>query len=120
MTNTAAGSSGRRPAAADKKRDGYAFGFAGLAASLIVALVVALLFVFLSLGSLGGAAGGEYAGLAVLFVGVLIFLGALVGFGVLLLIFFLATGRKQAIVVAVVQIVLSGVLLAIFLGYIAS
>ncbi len=99
---------------------GYSWGVAGFILSLMVALLIAFLFVFLALGGLGGGAGSAYAGMAALFIGGLIFLGTVFFLGLFFLIFFLATGRRKALAVAVGQVVLAGVLIVIFLVYIAS
>ncbi|MBN2351020.1 MAG: hypothetical protein JXD23_00515 [Spirochaetales bacterium] len=104
----------------NEARGGYSWGIAGFIVSFAVALVVAFLFMFLTLGGLGGGVGAAYAGMAALFVGGLIFLGTLFFLGLFFLIFFLATGRRKALLVAVGHVVFAGVLIVIFLVYIAS
>jgi hypothetical protein len=107
-----------------KPGSGWSWGVAGLIVSSVIALALALLVALPSLAGLGrdpAAGRGEaFAGLAAVLVGVLIFPGVLLILGLIFFIFFLGTGRKKAMFIAIGQIVLALALLALVLAFMAS
>jgi hypothetical protein len=110
---------------AKTRKDGFGLGFLASGLSLFTAALLTTIYVALvsaDLETVDASAGlaRAYAGLAIVYVAVLIFLGVLIALGLFLLIFFLATDRKKAMTAAAGQLVIGGVLLALFLAYLAS
>jgi hypothetical protein len=111
------------PAAA-KPKDAVWRGLIGLGLSLVLACIAAAAYLFPAADELrysgsGDGLGQAYAGLAILYVAVLIFLGVFLAGGLGSLIYFAARRKHKSLIVTVIQLTLGGVLLVLFLTFLA-